>query len=170
MVRVVEALGSRGAQDTAGGHVGVGLGVPTVLDPLPGHAGLELCHGRTRDDEVRQKKNDCLTLRRFHSRSTNGRQISPPKNKETNVRIAGRCADLAASWTWRVCSPFCSPVCGASCPQCLERVSPSCHYRVFRSGSTGTLLSPSWHWVRGLQGAARTRNVCQTSSYLRCFI
>lgn len=164
MVRVVEALGSRGAHDTAGGHVGVGLGVPTVLDPLPGHAGLKLCHGRTRDDEEGQKKkNDCLTPQRFHSRSTNGRQITPhpPTNKETNVRIAGRRADLAASWTWPVCSPFCSPVCGASCPQCLERVSPSCHYRVFRSGSTGTLLSPSWHWVRGLQGGGgREHETC----------
>lgn len=91
-----------------------------------------------------------------------------PTNAETNVGvggIAGRRADLAASWTWRVCSPFCSRVCGASCPQCLERASPSCHYRVSRSGSTGTLLSPSWHWVKGLQGAARTPSVCQTSGW-----
>lgn len=46
MVRVVEALGSGGAQNAAGGHVGVRLGVPTVLDSLPGHARLKLCQGR----------------------------------------------------------------------------------------------------------------------------
>lgn len=98
------------------------------------------------------KKNEC-------------RQISPTNEcgNKCVSGIVGRRADLAASWTWRVCSPFCSRVCGASCLQCLERASPSCHYRVSRSGSTGTLLSPSWHWLKGLQGAARTPSVCETS-------
>ena len=51
MVRVLEALWTRGVHHTARGHEGVGLRVPRARDPLPGHTGLELCYHDNRQHQ-----------------------------------------------------------------------------------------------------------------------
>ena len=51
VVRVLEALWTRGVHHTARGHEGVGLRVPRARDPLPGHAGLELCYHDNREHQ-----------------------------------------------------------------------------------------------------------------------